>query len=616
MKYHNRSQSRSHKPQTKRVPADFGWVLLRLLLKELSSSLPEEFVNDYTFAIRHRDGELYMKLMGKWTPQSIWSACGDTTGEAANKVVMKVNLASCYLITKLLAKWPGLEVKSERQRVADAYQLFSKLEERPRPAAAWDLTDPVILRMRALLTEWLGIAPNAEEIAEVARHGPGSTTGVPYRYRSNYYKFLRWPYHVSAGAHGLLKAVIQSDERWCGALEQSYRTTFDLPAWSILNRKEFWKSVLTHRESNIIVTVPKDAAKNRLIAKEPTGNVYLQLGVGSIMKARLRRIVDLTDQRTNQRLAKEGSLSSSSVAPCTFDLSNASDTIQYDVVQTLLPPDWFQLLCCIRSEWGEIPGRASYPYRKMSSMGNATTFELESAIFMSLLLAVSMLYGNYYEDRPKINVFGDDLVFPRYLAPTVSMYLSALGFEVNHSKSFVAGSFMESCGHDYWDGTNIRPVFLRETPACVPSLLSARNRLHRWFSVIWGTNIPHSVEEYILSYIRDRDSVPVGPETDDEFDTYLHAFSGRRFDVSFQSYVRVVPRDSGKDLWFRKLMHDLRSHQDNVAAGSRFDVTGEEGGAIRKTWRSLCVRTYYTDMDGSAQDFARPAWEEIPRVAR
>lgn len=612
-KIHNRSQSQTRTVKLKRVPANFGWLLLKKLSGVLSSSLPAEFGSELDYAVRNRAAGTYLELAGTWTPQRMWSELGGTNAQGVLTKRKEISdLASCYLLTKLLAKWPDLNISTPQSRRDDAYKLFHELEARPRPIASWVVSDPVIQRMRQNLSRMLGSAPNAEEIAEASRHGPGSTDSIPYKLRSTYFKYLRWPYTVTTGAYGLLKTVISTDERWYGALEQSYRTELDIPAWAILDRKKFWSTVLRKVEANVVVTVPKDAAKDRLIAKEPTGNVFLQLGIGSIMKSRMRPYVNLTDQRTNQRLAREGSSNSSVDSPCTFDLSNASDTIHKDVVETVLPRDWFELLCSVRSEWGALPN-GCFAYRKMSSMGNATTFELESALFMSLLLSISQLYG-IPEDRSKINVFGDDLVFPRYLAPIVSLYLSALGFVVNRSKSFSEGSFMESCGCDYWSGVNIRPVFLRETPTTLQQLLSIRNRLNRWFALIHGTEMPVAIDDFFLKYIEGECYMAEGPETDTEFDTYWHVHYGRTTDVKFCAYVPVVPRIPGKDLWFRKLMHDLRSHQDAEAAGSRFDVLGDAAG-IRKTWRTLCVRTYYTDMDGRSQDHCRPPWEEIPQRA-
>jgi len=69
---------------------------------------------------------------------------------------------------------------------------------------------------------------------------------------------------------------------------------------------------------NKVVTVPKNSKTDRIIAIEPTMNMYIQKGLGGCIRNCLRRVgVDLNDQTKNQRLAREGSLSGSL---CTLDL--------------------------------------------------------------------------------------------------------------------------------------------------------------------------------------------------------------------------------------------------------------------------------------------------------
>lgn len=198
-------------------------------------------------------------------------------------------------------------------------------------------------------------------------------------------------------------------------------------------------------------SVPKTSLTDRGINVEPVINSYLQLGVGKAIRQRLKRVgVNLSDQTLNQRLARKGSLDGSLA---TIDLSMASDTISYLLVMDLLPYDWFVLLDTIRSPECQMPDGSWRLLEKFSSMGNGATFEVESLIFWAMLRAVC-------GDESEISVYGDDLIVPASKYNEVCRAIALLGFLVNGSKSFYEGSFRESCGKDYWDGVDIRPLFV------------------------------------------------------------------------------------------------------------------------------------------------------------
>jgi hypothetical protein len=91
-------------------------------------------------------------------------------------------------------------------------------------------------------------------------------------------------------------------------------------------------------------------------------------------------------------------------------------------------------------------------------MGNGFTFELETLIFYAAALAVCKYLGV----EGSISVYGDDVIIP---SPAFDLYVSFcshLGFTTNTSKSFSRGSYRESCGAHWWDGTCIKPIFLRK----------------------------------------------------------------------------------------------------------------------------------------------------------
>lgn len=221
---------------------------------------------------------------------------------------------------------------------------------------------------------------------------------------------------------------------------------------------------------NRFTTVPKDATKDRGICIEPLGNLWVQLGIGSILKRRLsqvglhvgkvtpdvdpfnrlRRTQTFDGQWWHQKMAREGSLRNTWA---TIDLSNASDNVALELVRWVIPPDWFDVLAAIRSPYTLFRG-AWVRLEKFSSMGNGTTFELESLIFAALVAAVSDL-----KVGKDVFSYGDDILVPGKHALDAMAVLRACGFEPNARKSYVDGSFRESCGGDFFSGFGVRSCY-------------------------------------------------------------------------------------------------------------------------------------------------------------
>ncbi len=206
-----------------------------------------------------------------------------------------------------------------------------------------------------------------------------------------------------------------------------------------------------------LIFVAKNAKTHRPICVEPVLNGFWQLGVGDYIKDRLRVRAnqDLRDQQRNKSAARVGSMDGSLA---TIDLSSASDTLAFSVVFDLLPEDWVNLLSTLRT------GRMQYDgleieLEKFSSMGNGYTFELESLIFWALADACTELRGG---DTRQVNVYGDDIIVPTGAVDLLYASLSWCGFSVNPSKSFTEGPFRESCGADWLDGVDVRPIFKKD----------------------------------------------------------------------------------------------------------------------------------------------------------
>lgn len=217
-------------------------------------------------------------------------------------------------------------------------------------------------------------------------------------------------------------------------------------------------------------TVPKNAKTDRGCATEPLLNMMLQQGIGAYLRRRLALFgVDITNQGINQAwasLAHELRLA-------TLDLSSASDLISCGLLYRLLPERWLHLLDLARSKYMQLPDGGYIELEKFCTMGNGFTFPLETLLFHACMLSV-IAKG----DQWACSTYGDDMVCRQKDVPVVLAALDYLGFRVNVKKSCLAGRFFESCGTDWFDGSNVRAFYLRKDPNdLVPYSVSAANSL-------------------------------------------------------------------------------------------------------------------------------------------
>ncbi len=256
-----------------------------------------------------------------------------------------------------------------------------------------------------------------------------------------------------------------------------------LPSWSANLADQDYGTIVNPImpvvKGNRVTFVPKTAKIHRAIAVEPHINVFFQNGLGRMIRHRMksRAAIDLNDQTLNQRLAHLGSVDDSLA---TIDLEGASDTLCTELVRDLIPEIWFSWLDAARSHFGELDGEF-FRYNKFSSMGNGATFDLESLIFWAISSAVVERegYNSFW-----VNVFGDDIVVPSGCYDKVVEALTLSGFIVNVKKSFHKGPFRESCGFDYFLGSNVRPVYLKNIPTSTLDWIIIANQIrilsHRW----------------------------------------------------------------------------------------------------------------------------------------
>lgn len=209
-------------------------------------------------------------------------------------------------------------------------------------------------------------------------------------------------------------------------------------------------------------TVPKNEDTVRTIAIEPSGNMAIQLAAGYYLEEVLRSIgLDIrTQQPKNKRLAQLGSIDGSLA---TIDLSSASDMISCNLVRSLMPRRWYNLLMDIRSPSIKLPNGEWHDLNMISTMGNGFTFPLMTLILASLIYGYRAVHNgpNLRIDWTHTAVFGDDIIVPTAEAVPIMHLLQSVGLIVNFDKSYCEGPFRESCGGDFHLGTDVTPVYVK-----------------------------------------------------------------------------------------------------------------------------------------------------------
>jgi hypothetical protein len=253
-----------------------------------------------------------------------------------------------------------------------------------------------------------------------------------------------------------------------------------------------------------VVAVPKTLKTPRIIAIEPTCMQYVQQGLMEVIVEGIQRddilgsLIGFDDQTPNQRMAKDGSVNSELA---TLDLSEASDRVSNQHVRDLFKywPHLRDGVDACRSRKADVPGFGVKRLAKFASMGSALCFPIEAMVFLTIVLIGVSKARNTQVSRSFLNemvgqvrVYGDDIIVPVDTVYSVVEQLEAFGLRVNSSKSFWTGKFRESCGKEYYDGTDVSVVRLRHMLPTqrkhVPELIGTiafRNQMY--FAGYWKT---------------------------------------------------------------------------------------------------------------------------------
>jgi hypothetical protein len=412
-----------------------------------------------------------------------------------------------YAVCSILSKWKGLNSGVNLESVAlqkfdtsevECRQTNLRLRVSRRSPIQEDLAG-WIFRSRVKIAKLLGPF-SLHCVSPFFGWGPGATHDITRRRAQVDKKMTTVPMTVSGGAIELLESVIRQDLHWsCAILGVMPEGPFSFTADCFL-RTDTCK----------VKTVPKSAKTDRVIAIEPTGNLFLQKGVGGYFRRRLKQHgIDLDDQAVNQDLARNAL----NCGLATLDLKAASDTVSRELVYELLPVDWAFFMDAIRSRRALKPDGTEIELEKWSSMGNGYTFELETLIFWAL--ATSVLESK--SPWGTFSVYGDDIVISKECAPDLVRLLEFVGFTVNKEKSFLDGLFYESCGKHYFNGHDVTPLYQKEPLHGSVELIRLHNRIVRWSDRVLCVTQSHRPAYRASSERFQRCLIPYGVEGDDGF---------------------------------------------------------------------------------------------------
>jgi hypothetical protein len=232
-----------------------------------------------------------------------------------------------------------------------------------------------------------------------------------------------------------------------------------------------------------VVHVTKTQKAPRIIAIEPACMQYMQQAIMRPLVNLLESevvpgfsrinscysMIGFTDQDPNKELAHRGSLHGDLA---TLDLSDASDRVSVLHVEALLRnfPDLLEAFLAVRSTRADVPGHGVVTLSKYASMGSALCFPVEAMVFLTVVyygieqgLKRQLTARDIMSFAGKVRVYGDDIIVPVEYVHLVNDAMKLFGFKVNVNKSFWNGKFRESCGGDYYDGSDVTPVRVRRT---------------------------------------------------------------------------------------------------------------------------------------------------------
>jgi hypothetical protein len=354
-------------------------------------------------------------------------------------------------VRQICLSFQRIEMECDPEKVTRSLQNFVQNEQSLKVLSVPNADAEDFISVSAVL--WDNSMANITSDSFVPRHGPGAT--AEHISGNQKYVWLKW--------HERL-------EPFFPFIDTAYPI-------GVSGEERFEEVSFINQELEQpvrIVTVPKTLKGPRIIAIEPSCMQYVQQAIRRVLYATIESAelskghVNFRDQSVNQRLALVGS---SSGQLATIDLSDASDRVPRSLAMEMFRanPDLRDSIDACRSTRAMMPdGAIIAPLAKFASMGSALCFPVESMYFYTVCVVallkemnLPVSHANVFEVTRDVYVYGDDIIVPKAYAISVLDYLQKYNCKVNMSKTFLGGSFRESCGTDAFDGELVTPVYVR-----------------------------------------------------------------------------------------------------------------------------------------------------------
>lgn len=259
----------------------------------------------------------------------------------------------------------------------------------------------------------------------------------------------------------------------------------------------------------------KDIFKMRSMCMEPSGVQYGQQSVRWSLERMIKRsvagrFIRLEDQEWNSDAARAGS---SMQHIDTIDLSDASDSVSAVLVRAVFPACVYKWLRLTQSDLVLLPDGSEVKPHKFAPMGSATTFPVQSLIYLCVVLyayhkrtfgsdaivtpnsfaeLMRLIQDDPWVDplggMPACRVYGDDIICASSVTEDVMEMLTQMKFTVNADKSFTGESlYRESCGGHFLNGSEVTAYSFKPnatrgimTGPLLVSVMDAANRALRY----------------------------------------------------------------------------------------------------------------------------------------
>lgn len=351
-----------------------------------------------------------------------------------------------HQVANLLKKYRfASDVYTDSELRTKSYGDYFKDQERLSLIYPTDeISFRVLSKAREIAKRILG-EYNVDEVITECKFGSNSSIGCPLR--SAYIDFKLSDVAAFTGSAQITKWFRENIFNKDVILRDVFSSS---------NHSIDWDSPTLRLKSLVLQDVPKTFKTLRLITPLPLLDLYYSNGIGKVVAERLAHHgLNISNLQSRHRLLVERM--SCDRKHATADLSKASDSITRQLLNRVLPRAWYRaLLPILCNQLTDNEGQKFYT-NSVLPMGNGATFPVETLVFYCIVKAI----GTLTDINGIYSVYGDDLIYPSRLHKFVSRIFPKLGLMLNLDKTYVRSSFRESCGSDYYHGTDVRPFFLK-----------------------------------------------------------------------------------------------------------------------------------------------------------